>query len=179
MPFHSWFVEDEFPMFSTKDGPNRPFQTAIQNLQSAAAVAMINIPLSVGVAVASNVHPMVGIMTSVWGGLFYSIFSSSHFNVAGASVAISAVLNVAVVRFGSGIVPYIAMFAGLWTIVIRLIRIDRFLLHMPRTVVLGFSAGVAVMIILSMLPFATGNGYDFDRKETQWSQTITLEQFFE
>jgi len=46
-----------------------------------------------GVAVASNVHPLVGIMTSVWGAFFYSLFSSSHFNICGASIAISSVLN--------------------------------------------------------------------------------------
>ena len=65
-----------------------------ENWKSALSVSLINIPLSISLAVASlgngsDSAPLVGILTAVWAGSFAALFASSNFNVYGPAGALS------------------------------------------------------------------------------------------
>lgn len=51
------------------------------NWKAGLTVAMINIPLSISLAVASGATPLQGIITAVWSGIIAAFFASSHYNV--------------------------------------------------------------------------------------------------
>ena len=75
---------------------------------------MINIPLSISLAVASGATPIQGLITGIWAGIFASFFASSHFNVYGVAGALSSILLTFVLAHGSAgiiLLPALAIIA--------------------------------------------------------------------
>jgi SulP family sulfate permease len=62
------------------------------NWQSGLTVALVSIPLSISLAVASHTSPIVGIITAIWAGLVASFFGGSNYNIVGPTGALSGIL---------------------------------------------------------------------------------------
>lgn len=71
----------------------KPFTYRLSsNLSAGLTVALINIPLSLSLAVASATTPQAGILTAVWGGFFAALLGGSEFNISGPTGALSGIL---------------------------------------------------------------------------------------
>ncbi len=130
------------------------------NWQAALTVALISVPLSIALSIASGAGPLPGIIAGIWGTLIGSIFIGSNYNILGAAGALTTVLFGAVLAapFGleGAILPILALFTGAIIFCVWLLRLDTFLYYIPSSVMYGFAAGVAILIAIAQLFDATG-----------------------
>lgn len=131
-----------------------------ENWQAALTVALISVPLSIALSIASGAGPLPGLITGIWGTLIGSIFIGSNFNILGAAGALTTVLFGATLtapfELGAAVLPLLALTTGLIIFVVWLLKLDRFLYYIPSSVMYGFAGGVAVLIAASQLFDATG-----------------------
>lgn len=132
----------------------------LQNWKSGLTVALISVPLSIALSVASGAGPIPGVITGIWATLIAAIFGSNNYNVIGAAGALTTVLFAATLMapgdLGPAVLPMIAIVSGLIILAVWAIKADRFLYYVPSSIMYGFAAGVAFLIAASQLFDATG-----------------------
>jgi SulP family sulfate permease len=132
----------------------------LQNWKSGLTVALISLPLSIALSVASGAGPIPGVITGIWATLIAAIFGSNNYNVIGAAGALTTVLFAATLMapgdLGPAVLPMIAIVSGLMILAVWAIKADRFLYYVPSSIMYGFAAGVAFLIAASQLFDATG-----------------------
>lgn len=130
------------------------------NWKPGLTVALISIPLSIALSIASGAGPIPGIITGIWATMIASFFGGSNYNIIGAAGALATVLFTATLAaplgLGAAILPILALATGVIILAIWAIGADRFLYYVPSSVMYGFSAGVAFLIAASQLFDATG-----------------------
>lgn len=126
------------------------------NLKSGITVSLISIPLSVSLAVASQSSPVVGVITAIWAGLVASIIGGSNYNIVGPTGALSGILASYAILHGAGSLPTLAILSGVMIFVSYLLKLERFLIFIPKSAIQGFTLGVAIIIAMSQLNYALG-----------------------
>lgn len=135
---------------------NRLFVRLSQNWKAGVTVALVSVPLSVSLAVASNSTPTAGIITAVWAGLIASFFGGSSFNIVGPTGALSGILAAYALAHGADSLPMLAILGGAFILIAYALKFERFLVFVPANTIHGFTLGVAFIIALNQLPFALG-----------------------
>ncbi|MES2134868.1 MAG: SulP family inorganic anion transporter [Patescibacteria group bacterium] len=139
---------------------NHVFSHLKKNWKSGITVALISVPLSIALSVASGAGPIPGVITGIWATLIAGFFGGSNYNVVGAAGALTTVLFAATLAaplgLGALILPVIAIVCGILIFIVWAIGADRFLYYIPSSVMHGFAAGVALLIAASQLFDATG-----------------------
>lgn len=126
------------------------------NWKSGVTVALVSIPLSFSLAIASGAGPMAGIITAVWAGLMAGIFGGSNFNIVGPAGALTGILVGYTMTYGAGILPFLAILSGVVIFIIWLLGWDKYLVFVPSSVIHGFTLGVALNIGLGQFNSAFG-----------------------
>lgn len=133
-----------------------PFYKLAQNAQAGMTVALVNVPLSISLAVASGVSPAMGVVTAIWSGFVAAACGGSHFNVVGPTGALSGLLFRYSVDYGVEVMAILAfMSAGLLSIV-YVLGLDSYVMFLPNAVNVGFTLGVAFIIGAGQIPNAFG-----------------------
>lgn len=114
-------------------------------------VAVIAFPLSVALAIASGMSPERGLYSAVVGGFLVSLFGGSRVNIGGATAATVMTVFTIVEEFGLAGLAIASMMAGCFLIVMGLLRFGALLKYIPRTITLGFTAGIAMGIFSGQL----------------------------
>lgn len=126
-------------------------QKFIKDLSAGLTVGIVALPLSLALAIATGVPPVVGLYTAGVAGLVAGIFAGSAFSVSGPAAAMVPVLVAVVSQFGVKNLPLITLLAGVMLILFGLIGLGKLIVRIPESVVLGFTAGVAIVIFFSQL----------------------------
>ncbi|MDP3889579.1 MAG: SulP family inorganic anion transporter [bacterium] len=126
------------------------------NWKSGLTVALISIPLSISLAVASGVSPISGIITGIWASLIASLFGGSNYNILGPTGALSGIIASYVVVNGFESVSFLAIIAGFFILLAYTLKLEKYLIFIPSSVIHGFTLGVALIISLNQLNFALG-----------------------
>lgn len=126
------------------------------NWKSGLSVALVSVPLSFSLAIASGAGPMTGIITAVWAGLLAGIFGGSNFNIVGPAGALAGILVGYSSMYGSAILPILAIVSGFVILAIWSLGWDRYLIFVPSGVIHGFTLGVALTIGFGQLNSALG-----------------------
>ncbi len=121
------------------------------NWKSGITVAFVNIPLALALAIASGATPTQGIITAFWAGLLGAILGGSHFNIIGPTGALSGILMTFAIVNGYAVLPVVAIVSGLITLAVYFLKLDRYIIFIPKVVVHGFTLGVAFIIVLGQL----------------------------
>lgn len=122
-----------------------------QNVLAGLVVGVIALPLSIALAVAVGVSPVLGLYTAAIAGAVAAIFGGSDYNITGPTAALVPVLAHAVLRYGPGALPLLAFLSGLALLTLAALRAGRLMRFMPGTVVVGFTAGIALSIAFGQL----------------------------
>lgn len=130
--------------------------TIKSNWKSGLTVALVSIPLSISLAVASGVTPEQGIITAIWAGLVASLCGGSHYNIIGPTGALSGLIASFVLTNGIASVSMLAIIVGCMILIAYALRVDRYLIFIPSSVIHGFTLGVACIIALNQLNFILG-----------------------
>lgn len=127
-----------------------------KNCQAGFTVALVNLPLSVSLAIAANATPVMGVITAVWAGLTAAICGGSMYNVMGPTGALSGVLAMYAITYGADMLPVLALLSGATIGVFYLLKLEKYIVFIPSCVVHGFTLGISSIIALNQLPFAFG-----------------------
>jgi SulP family sulfate permease len=114
-------------------------------------VAIVALPLSMAIAIASGVEPGRGLYTAVVGGFLVSLLGGSRFQVGGPAGAFIVLVAVTADRHGVDGVILATMMAGVILIAAGFLRIGTYIKFIPYPVTVGFTAGIAVIIFASQL----------------------------
>ena len=114
-------------------------------------VAIVAIPLSMAIAIASGVGPERGLYTAIVGGFFVSALGGSRFQIGGPAGAFIVLVSATVARYGLDGLILATMLSGLILTVAGFLRLGTFIKYIPYPVTVGFTAGIAVIIAASQL----------------------------
>lgn len=116
------------------------------NLISGVTVALVSVPLSTALAIASGAKPMQGLTTAIYGPAVGGLLGGSHYNILGPAGALVNILNAYSTQYGPEIVPYLATLGGLLSLLVYALKLERYAMLIPISVLEGFSLSVAVAI---------------------------------
>ncbi len=114
-------------------------------------VAIVALPLSMAIAIASGVTPDRGLTTAIIGGFFISLFGGSRFQVGGPAGAFIVLVALTVERHGIDGVILATLMAGVLLIAAGLMRLGTYIKFIPYPVTVGFTAGIGVVIFASQI----------------------------
>jgi len=114
-------------------------------------VAVVALPLSMAIAVASGVSPERGLYASVVGGFLVSALGGSRYQIGGPAGAFIVLVAGTVAKFGLPGLWLTMLIAGAMLIVAGLSRLGALIRHIPHAVTVGFTFGIAVTILSSQL----------------------------
>ncbi len=114
-------------------------------------VAIVALPLSMALAIASGLPPERGLYTAIVGGFLISLLGGSRFQIGGPAGAFIVLISLTVERHGYDGLVLATAIAGLIMIAVGLLRLGTYIRHIPHTVTVGFAAGIAVIIFASQL----------------------------
>eukprot|EP01041_Mallomonas_annulata_P007683 gene7683-15730_t len=129
------------------------------NLRSAVTVSLVNVPLSISLAIAGGGTPASGVVSGFWSGLAAAIFGGSEFNIVGPTGALSGTLSAAAEAYGQDILVWLSIWTGVLTFLIWIFRVVDYFMFIPTSVVHGFTLGVAIIIGLGQVDSALGMLY--------------------
>lgn len=114
-------------------------------------VAIIALPLSIALALASGVNPENGIYTAIIAGFLISFFGGSRVQIAGPTAAFATIVAGIVARDGIEGLMMATIIAGILLIVMGIMRVGSLIKFIPFTITTGFTAGIAVTIVIGQL----------------------------
>ncbi len=114
-------------------------------------VAIVALPLSMAIAIASGTTPDRGLYAAIFGGFLVSLLGGSRYQVGGPAGAFIVLVAASVVRHGIDGVLLATMIAGAILMVAGLLRIGTYIRYIPYPVTIGFTAGIAVIIFASQI----------------------------
>src|SRR5580692_524826 len=118
---------------------------------SGLTVAIVALPLSMAIAIASGVTPDRGLYTAVVGGFIVSLLGGSRFQIGGPAGAFIVLVSLTAERHGVDGVILATSMAGVFLIAAGLLRLGTYIKFIPYPVTVGFTAGIAVIIFTSQL----------------------------
>jgi SulP family sulfate permease len=121
------------------------------DVTSGLTVAIVALPLSMAIAIASGVTPDRGLYTAVVGGFIVSLLGGSRFQIGGPAGAFIVLVSLTAERHGVDGVILATSMAGVFLIAAGLLRLGTYIKFIPYPVTVGFTAGIAVIIFTSQL----------------------------
>ena len=114
-------------------------------------VAIVALPLSMAIAIASGVTPDRGLYTAIVGGFLVSALGGSRFQIGGPAGAFIVLVAATVAQHGVDGLLLATLLSGLILLAVGLLRLGTFIKYIPYPVTVGFTAGIAVIIFASQL----------------------------
>lgn len=118
---------------------------------SGLTVAVVALPLSMAIAIASHLTPEQGLFTAIVGGFLVSALGGSRFQIGGPAGAFIVLVASIVDRHGYGGLAVATAMAGLVLMAAGFLRLGTYVKYIPFPVTVGFTAGIAVIIFVSQL----------------------------
>ena len=122
-----------------------------QDLTAGVIVAIIALPLSIALALASGVSPEQGLYTAIAAGFLISALGGSKVQIAGPTAAFATIVAGIVARNGMEGLAAATVLAGLMLILMGVLRMGSMIKFIPYTITTGFTAGIAVTILIGQL----------------------------
>lgn len=122
-----------------------------KDVVSGIIVAIIALPLSIALALASGVGPEEGIYTAIIAGFLISFFGGSRVQIAGPTAAFATIVAGIVAKNGMDGLIVATLIAGILLILMGFFRLGNLIKFIPYTITTGFTAGIAVTIVIGQL----------------------------
>jgi len=123
-------------------------------------VAIVALPLSMAIAIASGATPAQGLYTAIVGGFFVSLLGGSRFQVGGPAGAFIVLVAATVAQHGMDGLILATFLSGLMLATAGFLRLGTFIKFIPFPVTVGFTAGIAVIIFASQIKELFGLALD-------------------
>ena len=123
----------------------------MKDLIAGVIVAIIALPLSIALALASGVSPEQGLYTAIVAGFLVSALGGSKVQIAGPTAAFAAIVAGIVARNGMDGLAVATILAGILLVLMGLLRMGSMIKFIPYTITTGFTSGIAVTIVVGQL----------------------------
>ena len=123
----------------------------IKDVTAGIIVAIIALPLSIALALASGVGPEAGIFTAIVAGFVISALGGSCVQIAGPTAAFATIVAAIVARDGMDGLIIATVMAGVFLILMGLCHFGSLIKFIPYTITTGFTSGIAVTIVIGQL----------------------------
>ena len=120
----------------------------LPNLIAGLVVGIVALPLAMAFAIASGARPEQGIYTAIIGGGLISIFGGSRLQIAGPTGAFIAILAGITAKYGIAGLQVATLMSGVMLLLMGLARMGGVIKFIPAPVVVGFTAGIGVIIFI-------------------------------
>ncbi|MFP5418197.1 MAG: SulP family inorganic anion transporter [Gammaproteobacteria bacterium] len=121
----------------------------LPNLISGAIVGVVALPLGMAFAIASGAKPEQGLYTAIVAGLLVSIFGGTRLQIAGPTGAFIVILAGVTAEHGIAGLQLASLMAGVILLLLGVARLGTIIKYIPDPVIVGFTAGIAVIIWVS------------------------------
>ena len=128
------------------------------DLLAGLTVAMVAIPLSIAIAIASGAPPATGLITAIVGGFLISLLGGSRVQIGGPTGAFIVVVYAVIAKHGYDGLVLATLMAGVVLLLGGLVRAGNLIEHVPEAVINGFTIGIAVIIAASQINDLFGLG---------------------
>jgi SulP family sulfate permease len=122
-----------------------------KDVLAALTVAVVALPLSMAIAVASGVSPARGLYTAIIGGALVSTLSGSRYQIGGPAGAFIVLVAATGAKFGIEGLLLTVLVSGMMLTLVGLLRLGTLIRHIPHPVTVGFTCGIAITILASQL----------------------------
>ena len=123
----------------------------IKDVISGVIVAIIALPLSIALALASGVTPEQGLYTAIVAGFVISFLGGSKVQVAGPTAAFASIVAGIVLKNGLDGLAAATIMAGIILIIMGFLRLGSLIRFIPYTITTGFTTGIAVTIFIGQI----------------------------
>ena len=123
----------------------------LRDLIAGIIVAIIALPLSIALALASGVKPECGVYTAIAAGFVVSLLGGSRIQIAGPTAAFATVVAGVVASQGMDGLFLATVLAGLLLILMGVCKLGSFIHFMPHPITVGFTGGIAVTILIGQI----------------------------
>ena len=123
----------------------------IKDITAGIIVAIIALPLSIALALASGVEPACGIYTAIAAGFIVSLFGGSSIQIAGPTAAFATIVAGIVAKSGMDGLFIATVLAGIILILLGVFKLGSLIRFIPHTIVVGFTSGIAVTILIGQI----------------------------
>ena len=143
-------MNDLKPMlFTTMKGYTK--KQFLQDVVAGIIVTIIALPLSIALALASGVGPEEGIYTAIIAGFIISFLGGSTVQIAGPTAAFATIVAGIVAKNGMAGLALATLLAGIFLIVMGIFKFGNLIKFIPYTITTGFTAGIAVTILVGQM----------------------------
>ncbi|MEE1178757.1 MAG: SulP family inorganic anion transporter [Lachnospiraceae bacterium] len=144
----------------------------IKDVTAGIIVAIIALPLSIALALASGVGPEAGIFTAIVAGFVISALGGSCVQIAGPTAAFATIVAGIVARDGMDGLIIATIMAGIFLILMGLFHFGSLIKFIPYTITTGFTSGIAVTIVIGQLKDFFGVTYPDGVKPIETAEKI-------
>lgn len=131
----------------------------IKDIVAGIIVAIIALPLSIALALASGVEPAQGIYTAIAAGFFVALLGGSRVQIAGPTAAFATIVASVVATQGLDGLFIATVIAGVILILMGLLKLGGLIKYIPHALTVGFTGGIAVTILLGQIKDFLGISY--------------------
>lgn len=118
----------------------------VQDAIAGLTVAVVAIPLSIAIAIASSADPAKGLVTAIVGGFLISLLSTSRVQIGGPTGAFIVGVFGVIAEHGYDGLVLATLMAGIILIIAGWLRVGNLIAYVPEAVVNGFTIGMAIII---------------------------------
>ncbi len=121
------------------------------DIVSGIIVAIIALPLSIALAIASGVGPEAGLYTAIIAGFFISLLGGSRVQIGGPTAAFVVIIYGVIEQYDISGLIVATLLAGIILILMGLLKLGSIIKFIPKTITIGFTLGIAVSIFAGQL----------------------------
>lgn len=136
-------------LFSVMKGYSK--EQLIKDIVSGIIVAIIALPLSIALALASGVNPEQGLYTAITAGFVVSFLGGSRVQIAGPTAAFATIVAGIVASEGMDGLVISTIMAGIFLVIMGLCKFGSLIKYIPNTITAGFTFGIAVTIVVGQI----------------------------
>ena len=151
---------------------NYSAQQFVKDAIAGIIVAIIALPLSIALALASGVEPACGIYTAIAAGFCVSLFGGSRIQIAGPTAAFASIVAGIVATQGMDGLFIATILAGIILILMGVFRFGSLIKFIPHTITVGFTSGIALTILIGQIKDFLGLTYDSGVKPIETFEKI-------
>lgn len=131
----------------------------VSDIVAGLIVAIIALPLSIALAIASGVSPERGLYTAIVAGFVISMLGGSRVNISGPTAAFATIVAGIVAQFGMSGLVIATVMAGILLILMGVLKFGSLIKYIPYTITTGFTSGIAVTIVVGQIKDFLGLTY--------------------
>lgn len=123
----------------------------VRDIVSGIIVAIIALPLSIALAIASGVGPEQGLYTAIIAGFFIAVFGGSRVQIGGPTAAFVVIIYGIVANYGTDGLVVATILAGIILVIMGICHFGTLIKYIPYTITTGFTCGIAVTLFVGQL----------------------------